>query len=467
MTSLVLAACGLCFGSLFSLHTIPVSQPDAWCFLAEADGRSGADLVVVDGLQLSVYADVGGERSFSVRLDPQTTAIDLADLDGDGQPDLLAVAGDRLLKYSMDSGAGKAPQLLFSAHTQLSAAAPRPFPHVLTITRGGRALIALPAEDRLELRTPAGELVESHAIGLDAAHRVSFGQPFSALPVDPPRLGAPGAFEMRVLQTSAFVPSLPEGLAPVDPAGFTQFGGGAAQAAVAARSDLPESWPWFRLHPSAPQDDERVYFAYDPDGARETLVRVRHAQPPVAGHGRELKLSAVQRYPGLAVPCSTTAPDFNGDGCTDLLLWNAAAPAPTVGAVARAITEGYWSVRLTVHLYEPDQGRYASVPYAVIPLQVPVAWLLADPGGVPVHHLVLDDFNGNSRSDIFCATTPDTVSVWVAVPSGIRPEPHQTLQLPGPVERVELRGDLDGEGRTSVVLGGPGAFYVMRARRGG
>jgi hypothetical protein len=467
MTSLILAACSLCCGALFSLQTIPVEQPDAQCFFAETDGRGCGDLVVIDGLRLAVHPGAETAESFSILLDPETSAVDVADIDGDGQPDLVAVAGDRVLKYSMEPAGPREAQLLFSSHSQLSAATPRPFPHVLVLARGGRSLIALPTADRLELRAPSGELVESHAIGLDAAHRVSFGQPFSALPVQPPRLGTPGALQMRIIQTAAFVPALPEGLVPLDPAGAPQCGGSVAQAAVAARGDPPESWPWFRLHPSGPQDDERVFFAYDPNGARETLVRVRRALPPVSGRGRELKLSGAQRYPGMAIPSSTKVPDFNGDGYADLLLWNAAAPAPTVGAVTRALTQGYWSVRLTVHLFDPASGHYAPVPFVVIPLQVPVAWFLADPGSPPVRHLVLDEFNGNDRTDLVFATAPDKLAVWVAVPSGIRPDPHQEIQLPGPIQRVELRGDLDGDGRTSLVLSGPGAFYVLRARKGG
>ncbi len=467
MTPLIVAACGLCCGALFSVQTIPVEQPDAQCFFAEADGRGGVDLVVIDGHRLAVYPGAYAEETLSVQLDPECSAVDIDDIDGDGQPELIAVAGDRVLKYSMEPAASREPQVLFTAHSQLSAAAPRPYPHVLVVARGGRPLIVLPAAENLELRAPSGELVESHPIGLDAAHRVSFGQPFSALPVQPPRQGSPGALELRIIQTAAFVPDLPEGLAPPDAAGTPQSGGSAAQAAVAAKKDPPESWPWFRLHPTAQMDDERVFFAYDPDGARETLVRVRRALPPVAGHGRELKLSSPQRYPGMAIPCATNVPDFNGDGYADLLLWNAAAPVPTVGAVTRALTEGYWSVRLTVHLFDPASGRYSPVPSVVIPLQVPVAWFLADPGGPPVRHLVLDEFNGNDRTDLLCAVAPDKLAVWVSVPSGIRPDPHQIIQLPGPVQRVELRGDLDGDGRTSLVLSGSKAFYVLRARKGG
>jgi hypothetical protein len=467
MTSVILAACSLCCGALFSLQTIPVEQPDAQCFFADAEGRGHADLIVIDGHRLSVHPGALAESSLSVLLDPESAAVDLADIDGDGQPDLIVVAGDRVLKYGLTPSAPAEPQVLFSAHCQLSYPVPRPFPHILVVTRGGRPLIALPGTERLELRAPSGEIVESHPIGLDAAHSVSFGQPFSALPVQPPRQGSPGALEMRVLQTAAFVPELPEGLAPPDAVGIPQFGGGAAQAAVAAHRDPPESWPWFRLHPSGPQDDERVYYAYDPDGARETLVRVRRALPAVAGRGRELKLSGAQRYPGLAIPCATDVPDFNGDGYADLILWNAAAPMPTVGAVTRVLTEGYWSIRLTIHLFDPASGRYSPVPFVVIPLQVPIAWFLTDPGGPPVRHLVLDDFNGNDRTDIVCAVAPDKLAVWVAVPSGIRPDPHQVITLPGPIQRVELRGDLDGDGRTSLVLSGPHAYYVLRARKGG
>ena len=48
MISLILAAGGFCCGALFSVQTIPVEQPDAQCFFAEADGRRGGDLIVID-----------------------------------------------------------------------------------------------------------------------------------------------------------------------------------------------------------------------------------------------------------------------------------------------------------------------------------------------------------------------------------------------------------------------------------
>ena len=109
MTPLIVAACGLCCGALFSVQTIPVEQPDAQCFFAEADGRGGVDLVVIDGHRLAVYPGAYAEETLSVQLDPECSAVDIDDIDGDGQPELIAVAGDRVLKYSMEPAASLRP----------------------------------------------------------------------------------------------------------------------------------------------------------------------------------------------------------------------------------------------------------------------------------------------------------------------------------------------------------------------
>lgn len=460
---LVAALAGL--SALFDLHALPYAREDAACFVADANGRGGGDLYVIDGDRLTVYPEGTPAGAWSFPLEPGVSALDVGDLDGDGLPELVAVCGERIVRHSLDPAAGGASETLFTLATRLSAPSPRAFPFVLVVTRDGRPLLALPTEDTLELRTAAGAVAESHPIGPDAAQRVSFGHPFTAMMVDPPRVGPGDSLEIRVSRSQAYIPDLPRDLLPVDPVGSLVRSVPGLQSPAVAAGPV-ESWPWIPLRTGGESPDERVYFAHAPDGERGTLLSVRRAVVPAAGTGRELRMSQPRRYPGYALALGDPAPDFNLDGHTDLVFWNATPPAPTVGAVSRALTGGNWPVRLAVHLFDPAKGRHKVRPEAMLEAGVPVPWLLDAAGGAaPLRHIVVADFNGDGRADLGFSPAPNAFWVWMADISGTAPGVVERFTLPGPADGVVFRSDLDGQGRTTVALRGENAFYVLRARR--
>lgn len=457
-----LSAAWLSLGALMTLHEIPLEQPDAVCFIADANGRGDGDLFVAGTKDVLIYPGATGEETWRVTFDGPVSALDVADTDGDGLPEMLAVSGRKIQKYALGPEPSP-PVILFEAENQWDAPASSPFPCVLVVPRNGRPLIALPANGALELRSTHGEIMESFPLGPDAARRVSFGRPFTVQSLRHAAADGAGGLEWRVAKVEAFVPRLPGDLAVAEPFSARQGWGSARMAAAAGKG--AESWPWLPLRTDK-NSDERVLFAYPPPPARETLIRTRRAQTPGQGSGRELKLSDPQRYPGFLAPPEEILPDFNQDGFADAIFWNAETPAPTVGAVTRAAAGGVWSARLTLHAFLPAQGRYAPEPFTVIPLSLPVGWLAkafsAEP---PLPFLIPADFNGDGRSDLLCPTATDTIGIWVSTPSGMRPAPHETHRFSQPVESVALRADLDRRGRSSVIFRSGGMLHVLRARR--
>ena len=463
VSSLACAALWAWAASALQAFTIPLQNNDACCFAADLSGRGAADLCVIDGPLLRAYPGGGGAGAWSVAFEPGTAAVDIADLDGDGAPELVAVRGGDILSHPLEPGGGGAWTVLFRAETRFSGGAPSPFPLVLAVPWGGRTVLALPTDDWLELRTPAGELVERFAIGAGAAHKVSLGEPFLAGAVHPPLVGPPGSLELRISRREAAVPDLPPELPAVAlPAGAAPRQRRAALAAAAAADTPVESWPWMPLRTGRDPGDDRVFYAYAPGAKRETLIALRHA-PPAAGGGAGagMRITPARRYPGiLAEPGGE--PDFDGDGHTDLVLWNVRPPLPTVGAVGRALAGGEWPVRIALHTFDPAAGKYGVKPWKAAEVAADTQWLLAGARG-PVRELHALDFNGDHRTDLVFVCGGQTFCLWSSRGAGFS-SAVETLPLPCPVANTVLTADLDTAGCALIVLRGEDTLVVVSSR---
>jgi len=437
--------------------SIPLQQDDACCFAADLAGRGAADLCVIDGSRMRVFPGGGEAGEWGVAFEPGTAAVDIADLDGDGAPELIAVRGADILSRPLEDGENGSWTVLFRAETRFSGGAPRPFPLVLAVPWGGRTVLALPTDDWLELRTPAGEPVERFAIGAGAAHKVSLGEPFLAGAVHPPLVGPPGTLELRVSRREAAVPVLPAELPAVAlPPGAAPRQRRAALAAATAGNGPVESWPWMPLRTGNDAGDDRVFYAYAPGGKRETLVALRRTTP--VGGGTEMRLSPARRYPGfLAEP--EGAADFDGDGHTDLVLWNVRPPVPTVGAVGRALAGGEWPVRISLHAFDEASGKYGVKPWKAAEVSTDAQWLLDGAQG-PVRELRALDFNGDHRTDLAFLCGAGTFCLWPSRGAGFSPA-IETLPLPSPVTGVVMTADLDAEEGALAVLRGDRALVVV------
>ena len=446
-------------GPLFDLQTFPIDNPNAHCFIAQSEDDGAADLFVLDHYSLHIYKHAREGTPRSISLPPNATAVDIADLDGDGAFDVIALCQDKIVRFDLAEAKAE-PATLVRLPVPLSLSSPRPFLFVMVIKRDGVPLLALPTENTFDLRAINGDLVASYPIGSDAPRHAAYGRPFSAFNIDPPQTGPPDAFEMRVNRMLAYIPDLPGDILPIETPLPSYRRGTPAQTRQAAQLDR-ESWPWFPLRRDATRV-ARVLYAQDTGPSAITLVRIQEPLAGAEGSRTEVRTGPERRYPGMILFPEKDLPDFNNDAYVDLVLWNAPAPAPTVGALTRAALAGTWPIRVTMHLFDPQKRRYTPVPAAQIEMNAPLPWFL-NATGAPLRNIVFSDFNGDGQTDFACSHGPDVFSVWSFGEKGFGNIPDFQHRFDETVPQIAFQANLDASGRTSIGLRGDNALYILRA----
>lgn len=448
--------------AVFNVEPVPLPSPESPVFVANAGPGCTPGVVVLGPEQASVYAGAPGATPVTVPLPLGTPAVDIADIDGDGQPELVAICGDGVFRCGLAPGAPQQPVELFRLHTQLAAPAPLPAPYVLAVKAEGRVLLALPCENTFELRDPGGALVSSFPIGPDAPHRVSYGTPLQSRAITPPEAGGPGALEVDVSRILGVKPELPESLSVSlhDAA----FGRDEMDRTRLDRSPGDELWPWLPLQAGGARTQRVLYRDAGP-GSNATLVRIRRAAPGPGGISeRDVTIGPPRRYPGSLMVPEDDLPDFNGDGYTDLLLWTTPEPAASVDSLMRLVTGGQWPVQLRAHLFVPNKDRFEPVPAAVVNVEAPTQWFAAPEATGPLRHVVLRDFDGDGQTDLGCCVAPRRFCAWLWRAGTFAGSPGFAMEFAQPVTGVAFRADMDGHGRTSIGLRTEDTLYVLRAQ---
>ncbi|MBI5094063.1 MAG: VCBS repeat-containing protein [Candidatus Hydrogenedentes bacterium] len=450
----------LCCGSapVFDVHSFPLTSPDAIVFLACVDADSVADLFASDAGSLTVYPSASAYKPVSIPLPPGTSAFDIADVDGDGRGEVIAVCGDRIVMCPIPiNGKTAAPRTLFELHSLLSEPRGNPVPVVLSVRRGAKTVLALPCETTLEVRTLEGATVTSYPTGPDAPRRVSYGRPFEFWSHDPPELGSRKALDIEVSRVLDYEPDLPPDLISFDAGPPSYRRGTPAQARDAADDDAM-AWPWFPLT-QARENARRVYYA---SSGAETLIRIAQTGPTKTP-GEISPPGPERRYPGSPVVLENTEPDFNGDGNADLVLWSAPLPGVSLDALTQAATGADWPIRLTIHLFSPEKNSYGARTLARIERRIPVRWFFDMQNGTPLRDCALRDFDGDGKTDIAFCADDKTVLVWSSR-QGLQGEPMQTISLPEPVIGIEFQEDVDSAGRTSLGVRSEHGIHFLHAR---
>ncbi|MBI2435607.1 MAG: hypothetical protein HYV26_22355 [Candidatus Hydrogenedentes bacterium] len=443
----------------FDRLEFPLPSAEARFFTAKVEPAGPAELFVLDGLRLTVFQDSRPDSSYEVNLRPGTTAVDIADLNGDGRSEIVSVAGDALVRYGLPTPSSPDGTDLFSLHTQFANAATQPFLHVLVVPRVDVPALALPTDTALELRSAAGDLLDNFPLAATAVKQPRYGEPFSSRASNPPQIGPPGSLEMRVNSVVANAPELPGELQPLEAEGVARRMGTPRQMVEAAAMP-PEAWPWFPLREEALLQERALYAAADA-AFSDLLVRIRAPQATGDAGAQEFRAGPARRYPGMLVTRQLRQPDFNGDSYADLLLWSPAEASITVNALTRAAVSGAWPLLLRVHLYVPEKERFDPRAASTLSLQAPLSWYLEMPSEAPLKHLVFADFNGDTRTDFGCSRTAEEYAVWLYGEQGFDDTPTAKFRFDAPLREVLFTEDLAGKGRTCIALLGDARVYVL------
>lgn len=456
MTGSAIVLAGMLCGALLEVQTVPWSPETSVCFLADTtlDGR--AEVCVLDAGRLRVYSARQRAPLFDVQLAPQTSAVDIADIDGDGTADVVTVRGEAIRTYPLAKNSEG--QDRFTLENRYSHVAGRPFPTVLVVERDGTPMAALPREEGLEIRDFAGNLVEHHPVGLQTPSHRSITRPFTYWVSQHAQAGPRSALEFRISSVVSYQPLDPAEAAPVPTEPPAARLGTRMQQHEAAGLD-PSRWPWFSVG-DGPAGRYRALYRAASTGDATTAIRIR-TTPDEDASGSP-STGPARHYPGALILREGTAPDFNGDGFADILLWKAQQPAVTANALVRAAAGDGWPVRLTAHLFVPDKRRFSPKPAAHLTVKAPLAWWFSRTRFGPLREILLHDFNGDGRTDLGCLTRDDTLAVWTSDEEGFTDGPAFEHQFPDRVERVVFQADLEGQGRTSVGIESGDALHILR-----
>lgn len=443
---------------LGGLRTVPL-EPDTTVFLADTNGNAVADICLLTGHTLVVHdgADPSAEP-FALELGHAATAFDIADLDGDGVPELIAVEDHALVRYSLRPG--RQPTVLFERPSSLAQTAAEPYPFVLVVEKNDTPVIALPGSETFDLLTASGEVVRSFPLGEDAPQRVEFGQPFRTWTTTQPQLGPAHGLEGFASHIVGFEPDLPPDLVPIAREGQLYEGprvprpdpGGSGQ-----------TWPAFRIgrHDS---HELRARFALAGGERAETLIRVERRQ--LDADGRPVRMAEEpgpeRRYPGTVL-LSAMPPDFDGDGFADLLLWDAPLPGRSVGALSEALTSAEWPIRVRMHRFDSAARRFEARSSGAISFGIPVEWFLF-PGEIgPIRLHTVADFDGDGRSDFGCQTGPRTFTIWHSS-RGYSEQSARRLHTREPIESVAFANPLGERRAATMALRTESTLYILDPR---
>ena len=452
------------FGAFFEVQTIPLepsAEPhrpaQARTFFANADSDAIADLFIVQGSTITTVTTATGIRQTVL---PQgISAFDVADTDGDGTYEIIAVQGRSVLRLPLAlQGDTPKPTTLFDADSLYELAIPSPVPTVLVVTvaGSGHTGIALPTNGGIETHALDGTVIANHVYAKSTSKQFD-----GAWLSDRDK----GTLTLSAFTSSDYVTAQDDPSKPAGPiVGEDQFRArsGRTNSTMSLRAAInyePVNWPWFVVKPDKSKTT-RAYCAVEE--SLNTLIRMADVASDADGMPASIaKPGPERRYPGAMIPVGDTAPDFNGDGYADLPLWNAPRPGISVDALLRAVVGRNWPMTLTVHLYSPDKGRFEPMPATDVVYRVPVTWFLT--GGVPLRHYVLGDFNGDKKTDLAMCTSENEYSIWL-YSDGFAATPDETHTFSENITGVELTGDVAGNGKTSIVLRSDSHIYALYAK---
>jgi hypothetical protein len=451
--ALILCVGALSVGASFNVAEIHLDRPDAHVFLAQGISASPM-IVVLDGYTLRLYINGPDSPPTTITLPPGATAMDISDTDDDGTPEVVVVVGAEIHQFELSGDSPPSHAVLFSLNSVLRASSPRPYPRVIVTRVEDTTVLALPTAEALELRSPLGELIARHPWADDGMDGGFTAASFSARAYRPNQAGQPGTLELRLTSTAN---PTPQALGQETPEARLSRSrtGTPLQARDAALRSL-SAWPWFPLHAEI-DNPARVFFAFDPPGFTDTLLRIS-----MAGNVAESEASPLRRrYAGTLVLPDGITPDLNADGFSDIVLWSAPRPGQSVQALLRVASEHDWPVRITAHLFAVGKNRHDPRPSGSLTFRAPLAWFLKREWGAPVRNFRFLDVDGDGASEIGVSTGPKKFGVW-RYAEGLKNEPDYDATFPDDITGIEILKKANPEtGADLIALRSSGNLYIL------
>lgn len=449
----------LCVGVSWDLSSIPLQNREAVSFLAPVSSRSTVALFVLDNNNLVVQTLRPLETN-KIELEKGTSAVDVYDLDGDGVNDVLAVCGDRIMRYTIPSAEKSvSSETLFTAPSTWSVPCFQAKPVPLVISLQGEKFVGLPTENAFQVYRFDGACAFSFPRKTEEQHESPFGQAFS---LDLRGFSTPNSIALRVYCTREYSYDLPDSLERSDEISPLYKRISSTQHATLENTDY-KGWPWFRLQTKRDASSRAFYRLISP-GFRETEVVIDDAAamrtPMLSPH--QARWSSF-KYPGRIFPMGDTVPDFNGDGYADVLFLSSPDPFTPTDFLGRFLVDGCWPLRVSVHLFLPEKKRFSPIPASVISLEVPLVRFLMSQSEGYLKHVLFRDFDGDGHTDCGWAVRDDEYQIWLwKAGGGFSEKPDYVARFVENISRIEHCVDMTYDGCFSVVFRTDSSLYVLR-----
>lgn len=421
----------------FIADSVPCDVSNAFPFLVQADRDAAPEWAILTGSEMVISETRPGTDDRTIRLPDATTLFDFRDTDHDGIPELAIVRG-RSLEYWPDAttAATTQPRVHIQDDRFAALAYGAPRPTQLFFRRRGGTFLSAAIYDEPRIWDLAGLPVPSAVDEEPPEPALIFAQSWDAVN----RSAGPDAGrEYTILQRFEIAASTT--IPDRQPAG---------RVALEATASPPELWPSFPLTQSGPPVD-RIGFARLPGALNDTLVVRRPADMSRA--------STPRRLPGIIILPAGRAPDLNGDGYADIVVWRLARPAPALDALTTAARTGAIEIVVTVHLFDAAADRYAGRPTLWFRAMAPIFDTLAAGIAGPFAQALFDDIDRDGRDEMLTSGSGNEVLGWKFSGSQ-QTEPDYRLTLNEPVSEWTTFS-LESAPSWLMIAKTPSAFHLI------
>jgi hypothetical protein len=423
----------------FELHEYEDVGPDTRLLVYSYSEQAPPAILVYDKTMLKIYDHWNRYTYHAFAIPENTLAFDAIDINDDDILDGIFLLPDRL--HVRLSGSDPPHHREIALEKPVDWMSHSPVPTTLVMRHEDQWEFAVHHTDAVYLYamdgTPLSKVIPS--IDTDDTLRPT--------PVYPPQIASAEGLEFRVDTTWAQSYAYPEQAVRA-----TRQDGDrhlTQRMLQDAESKDPEEWPWFPLQNGA-DDKTRILVAKAAPDYRNTYVRFRRSEirhlPAERG---PFNFSPKRLYPGNLLLLPTGLPDVNDDGYSDLLFWSIPPPGTSMSGLIRGAQSGKWTIRLTVHLYDPKTGNFQPRPSSRIKMDVPLTWMFLNPGVDPIRNLVFADLDSDGDSDLVCSTDDRTISAWL-YDTDYGSKPDFTSRFDEPIEL--LHWDIPGNEETASML---------------